>query len=106
MPSRLELPAVMLHLVGRPTTTRGALTGDLNPEIKGACLCIRLRCGLSEFDEIAEQKVHGPCAGMIFAHAREKSLLSNREVPQTFFCAMPASASRNEPVTSTVDGKN
>ena len=39
-------------------------------------------------------------------HAREKSLLSNREVPQTFFCAMPASASRNEPVTSTVDGIN
>jgi len=80
MPSRLELPAVMLYPVGRPTTTRGALTGDLNPEIKGACLCIRLRCGLSEFDEIAEQKVHGPCAGMIFAHAREKSLLSNRDV--------------------------
>jgi len=40
---------------------------------------------LSEFVEIAGQKMHNTCTGMIFAHAREKSLLSNREVPKTFF---------------------
>ena len=48
--------------------------------MKGVRLRTRPLRVLSEFVEIAGQKMHDACAGMIFAHAREKSLLSNRDV--------------------------